>query len=260
MSSWAATLLVSLKAGETRSHGALTIVALIDGVGDPGVLPLGVAEALAAGVLTIRETGDGVFAVNDHPNRPVYLATGDILVGARQDRVVRRPTLISAKTGPEPVPVLCCEKSRSWGLTDEFAKSPGIAPSGIRHLLMGVLDNQPVWDRISDQLAVLEAGYGGNRDTGSLRSVYRRGRGAAALDAYRQALLPALSDSRAVGFLVFRGDELLGGDVFATHALLARSPRGTWPDSSWRHSGRRGRRRWFPGRRPGPRSAGSSTP
>ena len=76
---------------------------------------------------------------------------------------------------------------------------------------------------ISDQLAVLEAGYGGNRDTGSLRSVYRRGRGAAALDAYRQALLPALSDSRAVGFLVFRGDELLGGDVFATHALLARS-------------------------------------
>jgi len=216
----AAALLLSLEAGDVKTYGALTVVALNDGTGDPGVLPLDVAEALAAGVLTIQETSDGVFAVNDHPNRPIYFAPGDILVGARQDRVVRRPTLVSAKTGPEQVPVLCCEKNRSWGPTDQFAKSPGIAPNGIRHLLMGLMDNQPVWDRISAQLAALEAGYGDDRNTGSLKSVYRRGRGVAALASYREALLPALTGRRSVGFLVYRGDEFLGGDVFATHALL----------------------------------------
>ncbi|MEN8150407.1 MAG: DUF6569 family protein [Planctomycetota bacterium] len=237
----AAALLVSLSAGESKTFGSLTVVALNDGEGDPAVRPLGVAEALATGVLTLRETSDGVFATNDHPDRPVYLAAGDILVGARQDRVVRRPTLVSAKTGPEAVPVLCCEKNRSWGRTDVFAGSPGVAPNGIRHLLTGVLDNEPVWARIAAQLALLEAGTGDGKDLGSLKSVYRRGRAAAKLDGFRAALLPVLADERTVGFLVFEGGVLLGGDVFSTHELLGRfAPRflaGYALDTFWEDTG-----------------------
>jgi anti-sigma factor RsiW len=237
-----ATLLVSLEPGKTRTHGNLTIVALLNGTGDQGVEPLGVAEAMKAGVLEIREGSDGLYAVNNHPSRPVFFAAGTVLVGGRQDRVIRRPSLISAKTGPEELPTLCCEKNRSWGPTDVFALSPGVAPVGIRHLLMGAMDNEPIWNRIAGQLSHLKAGYGKNGSDGSLRSVFNRGKGAAAQAEYGRALLAALDQRRAVGFLVFRGDKLLGGDVFTSHELLTRlAPRflaGYVLDSFWEEDGR----------------------
>jgi anti-sigma factor RsiW len=237
-----ASLLVSLEPATIRTHGNLTIVALLNGTGDQGVEPLGVAEAMAEGVLEVKEGSDGLYAVNNHPNRPVFFAAGTILVGGRQDRVIRRPTLISANTGPEELPTLCCEKNRSWGPTDVFAKSPGVAPIGIRHLLMGAMDNEPIWNRIAGQLSHLKAGFGKNEADGSLRSVFKRGKGAAVTDEYHRALLAALTDRRTVGFLVFRGDRLLGGDVFTSHEFMSRlAPRfltGYVLDSLWEDDGR----------------------
>ncbi|MHC4862139.1 MAG: ARPP-1 family domain-containing protein, partial [Planctomycetota bacterium] len=107
---------------------------------------------------------------------------------------------------------------RSVGASPYFKLSPGLAPPGIRRLLLGAQSQQAVWDRIARALDRLDA----ENSTQALRDVYRKGRGRNLIQGYLRALLPVLSDESTVGFAVFSGGELIGAEVFANHSLLER--------------------------------------
>lgn len=83
--------------GEPRSFGSLTVVPLF---GPPPTLEyLGLDEAVVRG-LVIRELGDGgaveTVVVENPLTEAVLLYEGEELVGAQQNRIVRRTALVAA--------------------------------------------------------------------------------------------------------------------------------------------------------------------
>ncbi|MCU0726387.1 MAG: hypothetical protein MUE73_11440 [Planctomycetes bacterium] len=138
-----------------------------------------------------------------------------MLAGGHQDRLLTRPVLIPPRSRVA-LPVLCCEAGRSTGTEDRFRRSPGLAPPAIRGLLVATGDQGDIWSRI-----VVELERGGARSaTGALRETFAGGSGLKRTAALLPAFEAALSDPKAVGFLVFAGDRFLGGEVFGDHALL----------------------------------------
>lgn len=77
------------------------------------------AEALAAGVLTIREAEGGgevqTLLVTNTGTRPVFLMAGEVLLGGKQDRCVARDTIVPAGAKGFPVHVYCVEQGRWKG-------------------------------------------------------------------------------------------------------------------------------------------------
>ncbi len=211
--------LSTLRPSSAAAARGLTVVPLLGEGPGPGLSVLGLAEALERNVIVIREdTGSArLVAENRDPGRHVFLAAGEILRGGYQDRILTRDTLIPPKT-TAGLPVLCCERVRMLGPTRRFQATPGLAPSGIRAFLVVAGSQDGVWKRISRDLAALGAG----NPTEALAEIYRTGRGARNLASTLRDLEGGLGDARTVGFLVFAGDRLLGGDVFAGHDLLLR--------------------------------------
>lgn len=214
-----ATWLASLKPGIAKNHDLLTVVALEDGGAAPALQVVSLSEAMELGIVTIVENRSSATlrAINDDPDRYVFLAFGEVLQGGHQDRILTQATLIPPKTVAR-LPVLCCERGRSIGITDRFTRSPGVAPPGLRRLLLGATTQEMVWGRITEDLDLLGAGR--STKTEALRKLFTSGRGAAALSAYQRSLLPVLSGERTVGFLAFSGGRLIGGEVFESHAVL----------------------------------------
>jgi anti-sigma factor RsiW len=212
-----AAMLVSLTPGPAREGGGLAVVVLRDGEGSVGVSVVPADRAFAEGILTVTESraSGRIVARNADPARHVFLASGVVLAGGHQDRLLTRPVLIPPRS-QVALPVLCCEAGRSSGAEDRFRGSPGIAPPAVRGLLVATGDQGAIWDRIA-----LELDRGGAKSpTGALREAYASGDGARRVAALLPAFSAVMDDPLAVGFLVFAGDRFLGGEVFGDHALL----------------------------------------
>jgi hypothetical protein len=215
-----ATTLVSLATAEPATFERLKLYPLLDGGRDADVAVFSLAKGMESGVVEIREGSNGPVVVNHDRTRYLYIAAGETIAGGRQNRMIRRPTLVPPNTRSR-LPVLCCESSRSTG-GERFVASPGIAPPGIRALLLGTANQSEVWAAISAHLADL----GASNRTNDLSRAFDHGAGAGKTNEYLRKLLPALSDDRTVGFLAFSRDRFVGGEVFASHSMLeALAPR-----------------------------------
>jgi len=220
-----AGFVTSLRPGDSVAHGALVVVPLLDGDGDAGIEVVSLEEALRERIVRVEEKRDSasLSGRNRDPKRHVFLARGEVLTGGHQDRVLTRDTLIPPGT-TVTLPVTCCEQGRFLGHTDQFSKSPGLATPGLRRLLLGVADKERIWARIAADLKGL--GAAGATKTAALGRIFDTGRGARALEDYAEALLPGLEGDTVVGFLAFSGGKLIGGEVFASHAVFqALAPR-----------------------------------
>jgi len=92
------------------------------------------ADALATGVLTIQEVGDGQVPLLQAMNRalgPILLLDGEQLIGAKQNRMTNRSIILPPESVTK-IPVSCMEHGRWHFVGDEFAAAPQHAPSKVR--------------------------------------------------------------------------------------------------------------------------------
>lgn len=96
------------------------------------------AEALAAGVLTIREAEGGgevqTLLVTNTGTRPVFLMAGEVVLGGKQDRCVARDTLVPAGAKGFPVHVYCVEQGRWKGAQAFTDVAKSLASSKVRRV------------------------------------------------------------------------------------------------------------------------------
>ncbi len=213
-----AQYLATVRAGALRSSDGVAVLPLTDGDRPPSLAVASVEDALADGTLDVREDpGSGaVVAENAHADRHVFVAAGQLLVGGHQDRIVTRPTLIPPRTRVR-LWTLCCEPGRSTGASPVFSRSPGIAPPGVRALLLGAGAQAAVWQRIGVELERVGAGS----ETGALRALFGSHRTSARAAGLAAAFQPLFAEPRAVGFAVYAGGRLRGAEVFASHEAFA---------------------------------------
>ncbi len=123
-------------------HDNLAIY-LVHGASAPGPVPLTLAEAMTSGKARVYETGNvSELTIENTGDEEVFVQSGDIVKGGKQDRVLTVSLILPAKSGKMPIASFCVEQGR-WtarGKEDagQFAASAKSMPSREAKLAMKV--------------------------------------------------------------------------------------------------------------------------
>ena len=116
-------------------------VYFIHGTSAPGAVPLTLEEALAKGAVRVFETGEvNELKIENTGSEAVFIQSGDIVKGGRQDRVVMSSFVLPSKSGEMSLAAFCVEHGR-WsarGAEDPttFASAAEAVPSREAKLAM----------------------------------------------------------------------------------------------------------------------------
>jgi hypothetical protein len=244
--------LAGLQLGPAQALGGLELWPLLhpDAVAEPDLLA---PDAIAAGLLDVREKNGGTvqeLMVANRAARPVLLFEGEILLGAKQNRMVAHTVMIAAGV-TVVMPVGCVERGRWHWTAPGFAAAPCSAEPSLRRSAKAsvaagraasgrvALDQSALWAEVD---STLEAE--GVRSTTSDYNAVQRQRQAAA----EQAAARVTPLERQVGVMALRDGVLVALDLVGSagtwRAVCARVVRSLWP------AGARGGTRAVSGRGP----------
>ncbi len=183
--------------------------------------------ALKAGLVEVTEVSEGgsvpTLRVENRAERDVIILDGEMLVGARQNRIVNTTIVVPARSSVE-IPVTCVEQGR-WSYTSSrFDSSDDYSYSSLRRLKHDSVtrslrrtgsytsDQSAVWEDIrakSGRLAVASP-------TMSLADVYE-----SSVTPEVEAQLDASIEPQPgqVGYLAYVRGGFAGGDVFGSSEL-----------------------------------------
>src|SRR5579871_4954634 len=207
-----------------------------DSIKSGGTL-LTLQEALDQKKLIVHETSDvNELAVeNVSTDTDVFLQSGDIVKGGRQDRLIACDMIVPPKSGKMPIGSFCCEHGR-WqkrgGENDaQFERSEKQAGNRAVKLAVNCArDQSTVWSKVKEAQSKLENNVGKSVASAQSPSSYQLSledkEVLAKLDAYVKDLkkLPA-DNADAIGFVIAINGKVVGADMYGSHALFAK----LWP-------------------------------
>jgi hypothetical protein len=217
--------LEALTVGRAARHGGLAVLWLH--AKDPtGGAPLEITtldEARGRGLLVVTEQAQARVPDLIAENRGkthVLLLAGEILIGGKQNRVLREDLLLPPRSGPRHLGVYCVEQGR-WneGRKDFESRGSVIQPS-VRSQVLRKAEQSRIWSGVASASRDLKAAS----PTGSYQAVYENPEVRAHLDQAARGL-DVRAVAGAVGAAVFVGPSLAGVDAFHSADLFARE----WP-------------------------------
>jgi hypothetical protein len=145
-----ASLLAFLVPGLARAEGVQIsgpvthenlAIYLVHGPSAAGPVPLTLQEAMAKGTVKVHETGQvNELTIQNLGDEEVFVQSGDIVKGGRQDRVLMVSLLLSPRSGVIPIASFCVEHGRWTARGGEdsrtFASSESAVPSQAARLAM----------------------------------------------------------------------------------------------------------------------------
>jgi hypothetical protein len=220
--------LLALKIGSPVGWGNLQLYPLAGPNGRSRDYAL-LSEAIAAGEAEVREVSEEgrvpELMVVNRGERPIIIPEGEILTGAKQNRVVNITVLVAAKA-ELVIPVSCVERGR-WSKVSPGFRATHFAPprargrksanvrarrnaTGQRHS-----DQGDVWENVAEYMDRA----GARSRTESLTDAYEQAQ--ERLKSYHENVpLPG----KALGAVVAVSGKVVGLEVFDTHETLA----GLW--------------------------------
>lgn len=177
-------------------------------------------EAIEKNYVEIKEVNEGgsvnnLFVIN-YSDKFVFFMDGDILQGAKQNRVINTSMLVAPKTKIN-VPVSCVEAGRWRYSSSKFYSSEHIAPSKLRsekakHLKKNLeekneyySDQGVVWNKVSDY----EAMHRMSSATSDLSSIYNGRK-----SEFNEFIKSFEINGEANGTAIFVKNKILNIDVF----------------------------------------------
>ncbi len=177
-----ADFLHTLRVGEPQAFENLTVFPLIGTqFQEPGYLLLD--EALAQGLFEVREVSEAgsvneVLVINKS-DLPVLLMDGEILTGAKQNRVVNASILVRARAELK-IPVSCVEQGRWRYVAEKFTESRRFSYARLRAQKSAQVaqslhafgafsaDQGAIWDEVERK----QREMGAESPTGAVNGVY----------------------------------------------------------------------------------------
>jgi hypothetical protein len=211
-----------LAPGSSATRGGLAVLWL-HAKDTPGGAPLEILtldEGRARGALVVSERAQASVPELIAENRGkayVLLLAGEILIGGKQNRVLREDLLLPPRSGPRSIGVYCVEQGR-WneGRKDFESRSSVVQPS-VRSQVLRKAEQSRIWSGIAIASRNLEA----PSQTGSYQAIYDKPEVRAHLERTARSFDPPA----ALGAAVFVGPSLAGVDIFDAADLFARE----WP-------------------------------
>jgi hypothetical protein len=214
-----------LALGPAASQGGLAVLWLHgkDAAGAPALEILTLDESRARGALTVIERAQASvpeLIAENHGKTHVLLLAGEILVGGKQNRVLREDLLLPPLSGPRNIAVYCVEQGR-WneGRKDFDSRGSVVQPS-VRSQVLRKAEQSRIWSGV----AAASRSVAAPSPTGSYQAIYDKPEVKAQLEQTARRFDPAMAPT-AVGAAVFVGPNLAGVDCFHAPGLFARE----WP-------------------------------
>lgn len=156
--------------------------------------------------------------VENRSSQYVFLLAGEMISGAKQDRMVGQDILLPPKSGPIKFQVFCVEHGRWVAQSDHFGSARVNAPLAVRKAGAIDQDQGMVWERVAEKRAEnsVMAGSGG-----SYLEVPKAPQVQGLMKPYKDALiaLPRTSPEGS-GVAVAVGDQILCVDLFGSKGLF----------------------------------------
>jgi ARG/rhodanese/phosphatase superfamily protein len=215
----------SIRVGQSASHGPLFILWLAAKESGPPLDVITLDEARKSGALLITERAQASvreLVVENRGKLPVLLLAGEILVGGRQNRVLREDLLLPPLSGARSIGVYCVEQGRWNDGRKEFESKGSFAQPGLRSRLMEQAGQNQVWEAVAR--TAREAAPATPSPTQSYQAIYEDGKVQAHIgEVERTASLRP--PAAAHGAAVFVGPSMAGLDLFHSPGLFTRE----WP-------------------------------
>ena len=192
-------------------------------------------EALERNLAVVHETGqvNTLVVENLSPDCDLFVQSGDIIKGGRQDRMIASDFLLSPSSGRVPVPVHCVEHNRWVGRGTEaathFAVSNSCVVGNSLKLANVSGDQSAVWANVKDNQDKLSRQVGcpvnAAASPSSLQLALENPAVQAKVEEYRQALRSAGGAQRVVGAVFVVNGKVTSAEVYGSNLLF----RKAWP-------------------------------
>ena len=180
-------------------------------------------RALREGLATVSERGTAstenvhYMRVRNISDRTIYVASGEIFSGGRQDRMVTRDTLLVPDGRDQYVSVMCVEEGR-WSEKERKFQYENFANSSLRKVLDEDRNQVLIWQEVSRQLdsqhikskSLAYLSSNGDRKMQTLQNEY--------FNFFHDHF--KAGDSTMVGIVCLSGDKVIGSDIFASRNLF----------------------------------------
>jgi hypothetical protein len=219
-------------------HGNLAIY-FVHGKSRPGPIPLTLQEALAGKTVEMRETGDvNRLEVENVGDEDVFIQSGDIVKGGKQDRVLSVSLVLPPKSGRIPIAAYCVEQGRWSQRAGEdaktFATADAVLPSRESKLELAGVDpmrsetsarQREIWKKVAKIQDKLSSNLGTKvaapRSASSLQLALENSRLEDERADYVKALQPlGEKDDDIVGYAFAINGRLNSADVYPSNALF----------------------------------------
>lgn len=194
-------------------------------------------EAMQRGILRVYETAEvnELEVENISKQFDVFIQSGDIVKGGKQDRMLAVSIIIVARSGRVKIDAFCVESDR-WEKrgnesAGQFSSSNDRIVSKDLKLAANVTRSQTeVWEKVSEAQKKLSKNVGGTVASSSSRSSLQlsleNGRVAATADDYVKALGNLINGKNdVIGYAIAVNGELNSADVYVSNALFKK----LWP-------------------------------
>jgi len=182
---------------------------------------LTIDRAIQRGEVELKEKGYGevnTVSVKNKGKSYVFGLAGDMIVGAKQDRMLQHDVLVPPHSGWLELEVYCTEHGRWHAQTDNFGSIQRAVPSQLRAKAAQTESQSEVWAGVAEAKEAL----GDRAGTSALQSIYSDKKIEEKSRAYLDELLPVPRRSdKTVGALIAIGNRLVCLDVFSDHQLFS---------------------------------------
>ena len=185
---------------------------------------LSFGRAFQTGQISLSERGTAStenvhwLRIVNNSGEPVFVASGEVVLGGRQDRMVTKDTIIESMRGDQYIPVMCVEEDR-WSEKEKKFRYASFANPKLRKVLDQTKNQVLVWKEIYAQLdssnivspTLAYAAKSTDKKHLSLSDEYLR--------YFTQKMM--VSDSGIVGFVCMTGDKIIGSDIYEVPSLFS---------------------------------------
>src|SRR5450432_4741598 len=186
-----------------------------NGFGNKAPHAISLSQAMKQGIATISERGTAstenvhFLRINNHSDQTIFISSGEIVSGGRQDRIIAQDTLLEPNGRDQYVSAMCVEELR-WSEKEKKFSYEGFANPDLRKVLTESKNQVLIWREISKQL---EENRVPNKSLSYLSKVTNK-KMIQTNDEYYQYFQKKFKtmDSTIVGFVCMSGDKVIGSD------------------------------------------------
>src|SRR5262245_6091496 len=152
--------LAGVRVGAVKTHAGMTVFWLAGADVPPALDLMTLDEARGQNALVIAERAQATvpeLTVDNRGKAHVLLLAGEILIGGKQNRVLKEDVLLSPHSGARDLGVYCVEQGR-WNVgRKDFESKSTFAGAGLRSHLMAKSDQRQVWAEVARRAQIAQS-------------------------------------------------------------------------------------------------------